>query len=258
MKIIIKIIIKILNFLFEIVSRKIKSEENISEVETPEEVLDNRFFSKEKWDESRKFLEENKLAYLEGHILWGKGGLVGVHNNVLYAKDNKDKIIVKRTFNRVYFYRGHQKISKKVYKKGINDKKSAYQTYCNIFVGIFTQQFCGFIISYIDRSNIFNANQCYDNLKSGFYNDITEIGIIKEVKLQEALEHARKNGLSIASMRKKKGSGHIAVLTGKGSKMLPGSVEVYQAGKKFGLMKFKTGFGYMAYMKTKYYIWIDK
>ena len=130
-------------------------------------------------------------------------------------------------------------------------------TWCNTYASHIASSVYGLpSLQSFNNPRGWNANQIYDNLKKGYYNNAD--GNFKEIKgWQEAESYASK-GYFVVSVYKNrgKGSGHIAIVTGgyDGLSNLA-NLNISQAGARTGNMTHLEGFGRRNQRKTSFYAW---
>jgi len=248
-----EIIQNIIKYILDFIIKRGNSSSIIIPPENKKELYNENYYNKSAWDDAKNFLLKNRKAYLAGYIVWGKANEEGPHNNVLITEDSGKKLKVLRVWNSngLYEYYNEVILSEKDYIEW--KSKGSFQTYCNIFVSVFSDFFANFrICNFI--GNEYDADDCFTALKNGIYK-IEKYEFVN-VSLNEALEYAKNGGLSIVSWYGKPSGkwGHIAVLTGNGSSLNPGGVEIFQAGKYFGVMSFSQEFCVGKWTSSKYYI----
>ncbi|MGQ4876930.1 MAG: hypothetical protein ACP6IY_22930 [Promethearchaeia archaeon] len=218
------------------------------EKQIKEQLLENNkdIYRPKQIEKAIEFLEKNRYAYYRGKNTWRGDG--HTYNSTLFYKNKRGN-----------FYRITRKISKGIIylvnkypisKKDIPKIKNR-QTYCNFAASVFYNYF---VHGRLDVSNTLqyhkgkecSANKICKNLKKGLYDFKSEK--FEQCSFKGAINNAILGGYSIAVLKNKFGSGHIATFTSDSN--------IFQAGKNFGKMTLAYGFGKQNLKKLKYYRWV--
>lgn len=139
-----------------------------------------------------------------------------------------------------------------------NDPYCGIQTYCNFSASKFCLAFGAPQLNYFNNTE-YNANNIFDNLKNGKYNN-KEYQFLN-VNWSLAERYAARGGLAIVSL-KSTGHGHIAILSGGylSNEKKEKNINIFQAGIKdnMGDMNLIKGFGENNINSVQYYIWVKK